>query len=200
MDTTPPAEATVPNCCTPAVGCEKEHRSSVRSFERADLVRQAFILEYATLAWMVMEAAVAIWSGVRAGSVSLLAFGIDSLIELASAGSADWRLAVELRHGQVFAERAERTASRAAGGLLLALAAYVTSSAAWKLWMHTGEAFSWPGLAVAALAMPIMYVLARRKIVIADTLGSRAMRADAVESITCCWLSFVSLSGWRLKP
>ena len=68
---------------------------------------------------MVVEAVVAIWSGVQAASVSLLAFGIDSLIELASADVLIWRLTVELRRGQVFAENAERTASRIAGGLLL---------------------------------------------------------------------------------
>lgn len=162
---------------------------------RAELVRRAFRLEFATLAWMVVEAAVAVWSGIRADSVSLLAFGIDSLIEITSAGVLIWRLAVELRQGQAFAERTERTASRIAGGLLFALAAYVVASAAWTLRARTGEAFSWPGLAVTTLAMPIMYGLARRKIAVAEALGSRAMRADAVESVTCGWLSLVVVAG-----
>ena len=163
--------------------------------DRAELVRRAFGLEYATVAWMTIEAAVAVWSGIRAGSASLLAFGIDSLIELASAGVLIWRLAVELRRGQAFAEAAERAASRIAGGLLLVLAAYVVVAAGWKLWTRTGETFSWPGLTVTALAMPIMYVLARRKIAVGDALGSRAMRADAVESVTCGWLSLVVVVG-----
>jgi divalent metal cation (Fe/Co/Zn/Cd) transporter len=158
---------------------------------RAELVRRAFRLEYATVAWMVIEAAVAIWSGVQAANVCLLAFGIDSVIELASAGALIWRLTVELRRGRVFAESAEHTASRIAGGLLFALAAYVVAAAAWKLWTQTGETFSWPGLAVTMLAMPTMYVLARRKIAVAEALGSRAMRADAMESVTCGWLSLV---------
>jgi divalent metal cation (Fe/Co/Zn/Cd) transporter len=162
---------------------------------REALVRHAFRLEYATLAWMLVEAAVAIWAGAVAASVSLLAFGIDSLIELASAGVLIWRLTVELRHGQVFAESAERAASRIAGGLLLALAAYVVAAACWKIWTRTGQTFSWPGLAVALLAMPVMYTLARRKIAIADALGSRALRADAMESVTCGWLSLVVVVG-----
>jgi hypothetical protein len=67
---------------------------------RAALIRQAFQLEYITLAWMMIEAAVAICSGVAADSLTLAAFGIDSLIELASAAVLVWRLNVELRHGQ----------------------------------------------------------------------------------------------------
>jgi divalent metal cation (Fe/Co/Zn/Cd) transporter len=158
-------------------------------------VHQAFRLEYLTLAWMLVEAAVALWSGLRADSLSLLAFGIDSLIEIASAGVLIWRLTVELRHGQHFAESAERLASRIAGGLLLALAVYVVAAAGWKLWAHSGEAFSWPGLLVTACAMPVMYVLARRKLAIADALRSKAMRADAMESVTCGWLSLVVVAG-----
>ena len=68
-------------------------------------------------------------------------------------------------------------------------------AAAWKLWTQTGEAFSWPGLVVTMLAMPLMYVLARRKIAVAEALGSRAMRADAMESVTCGWLSLVVVVG-----
>ncbi|HUB45812.1 MAG TPA: cation transporter [Acetobacteraceae bacterium] len=144
---------------------------------------------------MLIEAAVAIWAGVHAASVSLLAFGIDSVIELASAGVLIWRLTVELRRGQAFAETAEHVASRIAGGLLFALAAYVVIAAGWKLWTQTGETFSWPGFVVTLLAMPIMYVLARQKITVAEALGSRAMRADAMESVTCGWLSLVVVVG-----
>jgi divalent metal cation (Fe/Co/Zn/Cd) transporter len=163
--------------------------------ERVALVRRAFRLEYATIAWMVAEAAVAVWAGIRADSVSLLAFGIDSLIELASAGVLIWRLRVELRRGQAFGEAAERTASRIAGGLLFALAAYVAAAAAWKLRTGTGQIFSWAGLAIAALAMPVMLGLARRKRAVGGALGSRAMRADAAEGITCGWLSLVVVVG-----
>lgn len=163
--------------------------------ERAALIRQAFWLEWITVAWMTVEGAVAIASGIAAHSITLIAFGIDSVIELASAGVLIWRLTVELRHGQAFSENAERTASRIGGALLFALAAYVVASAAWSLWTRQGEAFSAAGLAVTVAAIPIMYGLARRKLAIAEALGSRAMRADAVESITCGWLSFVAALG-----
>jgi divalent metal cation (Fe/Co/Zn/Cd) transporter len=60
--------------------------------DRLMLIREAFWLEWATIAWMVIEAAAAVAAGVMAGSIALLAFGLDSLIELISAGVLIWRL------------------------------------------------------------------------------------------------------------
>ncbi len=195
---TPPPTGVSKSCCDDAC-CAAPPAAMAADPERAALIRRAFALEYATVGWMLIEAAVAIASGLRAGSVSLLAFGIDSLIEIASAGVLIWRLAVELRQGRTFAEAAERRASRIAGGLLLALAAWVVAAAAWKLWTHTGQSFSWPGLIVALLAMPVMAGLARGKIALASALGSRAMRADAIESVTCGWLSLVVVAGLAIE-
>lgn len=160
--------------------------------ERAQLIRDAFRLEWLTIGWMVVEAVVALASGISAGSLVLVAFGLDSVIELMSAGVLVWRLSVELRHGRAFSEDAERIASRIGGALLFALAAYVVVAAAWNLWRRQGEEFSWPGLIVTLLAIPVMRYLAVRKLDIAGGLGSRALRADAVEAITCGWLSFVA--------
>lgn len=162
---------------------------------RRELVRRAFLLEYFTLVWMLLEAGVAISAGIAARSITLLAFGIDSLIELASAGVLIWRLTVELRHGQSFAEAAERAARRTGGALLFALAAYVVLAAGWSLWTRHGATFSWPGLVISLAAMPVMWALSRRKLRVAEALGSRALRTDAVESITCGWLSFVVVAG-----
>jgi len=163
--------------------------------ERVLLVRKAFRLECFTVAWLVVEAVVAISSGVAARSVALVAWGMDSVIELGSAGMLIWRLDVELRRGRSVAERAERIASRIGGALLFGLAAYVVLMAGWSLWTRRGAEFSWPGLVVAVAAIPVMWLLSRRKLHIAEALGSPALRADAVESITCGWLSFVVLIG-----
>jgi hypothetical protein len=122
------------DCCTPA-------RSDPT--DRIRLVGQALRLEWLTVGWMVVEAVVAITSGVAAGSLVLLAFGLDSVIELASAGVLIWRLSVELQHGGEFSERAERVASRIAGWLLIILAAYVVVAAIWRLWTGTGQEFAW---------------------------------------------------------
>jgi divalent metal cation (Fe/Co/Zn/Cd) transporter len=85
--------------------------------------------------------------------------------------------------------------SKIGGFLLFALAAYIIAATASGLWMRQGETFTWPGLAVTILAIPIMYLLAKRKLAVAAKLGSRALRADAVEAITCGWLSFVVVLG-----
>ena len=163
--------------------------------DRLPLIREAFRLEWLTIGWMTVEAVVAIGAGVTAGSLVLVAFGLDSVIELASAGVLMWRLSIELRRGQKFSEHAERIASRIGGALLFVLAAYVTAAAVWQLWNRTGEEFSWPGFLVALIAIPAMRYLARRKIAIAEKIGSRALRADAMEAVTCGWLSFVVVAS-----
>ncbi|MFI5003232.1 MAG: cation transporter [Reyranellales bacterium] len=144
---------------------------------------------------MAVEAAVANGSGIRAGSLSLIAFGADSIIELASAGVLLWRLRVEVRLGDRFSGATERRASKIAGALLFALVAYVVVTAAYGLWRQEGQEFSTPGLIVTALAIPTMYALAKTKIRVADQIGSSALRADAVESITCGYLVIVVLMG-----
>jgi len=163
--------------------------------QRQRLIRHAFRLEWLTVGWMAIEAAVAVASGIAARSITVIAFGLDSVIELASAGILIWRLSSELRFGCEVSEPAERIARRVAGGLLFALATYVVAAAGWSLWSGEGAAFSWPGLAVAILAIPIMLVLARRKRALADRLSSRALRADAAEAIACLWLSLVVVVG-----
>ncbi len=182
-----PADACASECCAaPPVISPPEP-----TVDRAALIREAFRLEWLTIGWMTVEAVVAIASGLAAGSLILTAFGLDSVIELASAAVLIWRLRVELQHGQSFSEDAERRAGRIAGGLLFALAAYVTAAAIWSLWSRQGETFSWPGFIVALAAIPSMRFLAYRKLAVAAKLGSRALRADAMEAVTCGWLSFV---------
>ena len=78
----------------------RERAARTCTTPRAQLIRAAFHLEWLTIAWMVVEAAIALAAGLMAGSVSLIAFGVDSLIELASAGVLIWRMVVELRHGE----------------------------------------------------------------------------------------------------
>lgn len=162
---------------------------------RASFIREALLFEWITIAWMVIEAAVAIGTGIAARSITLTAFGLDSVIELISAVVLIWRLRVELTHGKEFSETAERRASKIGGGLLFALAAYVVLSAAWSLRNGQGEEFSMAGLILVLAAIPIMYFLAKRKIFLAERIGSRALRADAIESITCGWLSCVVVIG-----
>jgi divalent metal cation (Fe/Co/Zn/Cd) transporter len=173
----------------------KEVSGITDASKRAALIQRAFRLEWLTIIWMMVETAVAISAGIVAHSLLLFAFGIDSVIEIVSACVLIWRLSVELRRGRAFSEAAERRASRIAGALLFVLALYVVAGAGWGLWQHQGAEFSTPGLVLTVAAIPIMYVLSRQKLAVAEQLGSRALRADAIESITCGWLSFVVVIG-----
>jgi divalent metal cation (Fe/Co/Zn/Cd) transporter len=92
-------------------------------------------------------------------------------------------------------EWVEQLVSRIGGALLFVLAAYVVVSAIYGLWVRESQEFSTPGLVIAVLAIPLMWWLARAKMRVADQIGSRALRADAVESITCGYLSGVVVIG-----
>ena len=163
--------------------------------DREELITRALRLERITVGWMLVETAVAIGSGIAAHSLTLIAFGADSVIELLSACLLLWRLRVELRDGEEFSEATERVAARVGAILLIALTIYVVLSAAWGLWRGAGQEFSVAGLILAAAAVPVMYALAKAKLRIAGTIGSAALRADAAESIACCYLSGVVVIG-----
>ncbi|HUK32627.1 MAG TPA: cation transporter [Vicinamibacterales bacterium] len=164
---------------------------NARPSERLIDIDRALRLEWLTLGWMVVEAVVAIGAGVVAHSLALEAFGLDSVIELASAVVLIWRLRVELKQGATFPPGIERSAARVGGVLLFALTTYVIAGSVRALWMHQAQATSVPGLVVTGVAVPAMYLLARTKLTLADRLHSAALRADAVESLTCGYLSVV---------
>jgi divalent metal cation (Fe/Co/Zn/Cd) transporter len=169
--------------------------ADVHADQRAIDLRRALRLEWLTIAWMLVEAGVAIGAGVAAGSLVLEAFGADSVIELISAGVLLWRLEAELRDTGAPSEATERRAGRIGGTLLFLLSAYVLAAGVRSLVTHTSQQFSAAGLAVTAVAIPVMAVLARGKLRLAGRLHSRALRADAVESLTCGYLSVIVLAA-----
>lgn len=153
----------------------------------------ALLLEWLTLGWMIVEAAVALAAGVAAHSLVLEAFGADSVIELLSAAVLVWRLRLELKTGTSFPEAIEHRAGRLAGGLLFALTTYIAAGALYGLWTHRGQEFSLAGVLVTGAAVPMMYFLAKNKMRVAERIGSHALRADAAESIACGYLSVAVL-------
>jgi divalent metal cation (Fe/Co/Zn/Cd) transporter len=163
--------------------------------ERRALIAKALRLEWITIGWMLIEAAVAIGSGIIAHSLTLIAFGADSILEFASAGVLARRLAIEVRRGEAVAAEFERRAARIGSVLLFALSGYVVAAAAWSLWSRSGQEFSIIGLVLALIAIPLMFGLARAKAHIAERIGSRALRADAAEAIACGYLSAVVVVG-----
>jgi len=162
---------------------------------RERLITTALNLQWLTIAWMLVEGAIAVFSAIAAHSVSLLGFGLDSFVELISAAVVARRLYVELRVGADFNESIERRAAFVAGGLLFAVALYVLVAAALSLAARSGEAFTVVGFIVTVIAFVFMLWLARRKRALATALNSRALRADSAEAIACAYLSLTVLLG-----
>ena len=154
-----------------------------------DTLRRIQRVQAVTIAWMTVEAALSLWAAWRARSPALAAFGGDSAVELLSAVVVLWRFRAPA------SEQAERRASRIAGGLLFALAAYVVLAAALSLLGYVEPKPSFLGMAVLAAATLIMPVLAREKRRLSALTGSAALRADAAESALCAYLSVIALTG-----
>jgi divalent metal cation (Fe/Co/Zn/Cd) transporter len=166
---------------------------------RARHLRTGVRLELATIAWMLIEAAVAIAAGLLARSILLTAFGFDSLIELASGGVLLWRLIVDARGASLArVETAERRASLIVGVLLATLCLYVVAFAVAGLALNVRPDASVPGLAITALALVVMPILVVGKRRVANRLDSAALRGDAACSVTCAYMAATALVGLAL--
>ncbi len=180
-------------------------KTKVKTTGRARDVRAALRLEYFTLAWMTLEFVFALTLGLLSGSLLLLAFGLDSLIELASAAVMAWRLQVEFRGNAAPARiaRVERRAALLTGYLLYALSAYIVGSSAYGLAVaHTTDTnVSVWGLVIGAFAVILMPWLAyyKRRLAAPGRLDSKALRADAAEAISCAYLAGVLIVGLLLS-
>ena len=168
--------------------------------QRSEDVRVALLLTYITLGWMTIEGAASLLLGWASKSLLLEAFGIDSVIELFSAGVLLWRLRVEAtgRADEARVEAVERRASRWVGYTLYFLVLYVIFNSAYGLFItprvtDTHES-AW-GILIGVVAKVGMPILAGYKLKVAARLNSRALRADAVESIVCGYLSIVLIVG-----
>jgi divalent metal cation (Fe/Co/Zn/Cd) transporter len=160
---------------------------------RDELVLRGQRLEYFTIGWNVIEGAVSIAAGAAAGSISLVGFGLDSLIEVASAAAGLWRLHHDVDPAR--RERVEGQALRVTGVCLLALAGYVCVEAAMTLVERAAPEASPVGIALAALSVTVMPVLARAKRRVAAGMGSAALRADSRQTDFCAFLSAILLAG-----
>src|SRR5947209_9179512 len=167
---------------------------------RADAVRLALLLTYITLGWMTIEGAASLLLGWASKSLLLEAFGIDSIIELFSAAVLLWRLRIEAS-GTATSEHVnfvERRAARLIGYSLYALIAYVILNSSYGVFIAkriTDTHESVWGILIGLVAKIGMPILAAYKLKVAAQLNSRALRADAIESITCGYLSIVLMIG-----
>ena len=164
---------------------------------RVVAIRRGMSLEYFTVAWNLLEAAVALACGAVAGSIALTGFGLDSLIEVSSGGILLWRLSAD--SDDVRRETVERSALKLVGLSLLLLAAYVAGDSAFSLVRREGPDRSLPGIALAIVSLIAMPLLARAKRRVASTLGSSALHADSRQTDICAYLSAILLLGLLLN-
>ena len=167
---------------------------------RADAVRLALLLTYITLGWMTIEGAASLLLGWASKSLLLEAFGIDSVIELFSAAVLLWRLRVEASGAATpeHVDLVERRAARLVGYALYALVAYIVFNSGYGLFIAeriTDTHESVWGIFIGLVAKIGMPILAAYKLKVAARLNSPSLRADAVESITCGYLSIVLMFG-----
>jgi divalent metal cation (Fe/Co/Zn/Cd) transporter len=165
----------------------------VLAADREVLLRRALRLEYLTIGWMAVEAVFGIGAGVAAGSAALVAFALDSVVEMASGSVLVWRLRAEQAGREV--EEIERRAIRGVAMAYFALAGYVTVHAVVDLATAFHPRESRPGIALAVVALIAMPALAWRKRVTARRLDSRSMLGDAKQAMLCASLSAVLLVG-----
>lgn len=185
----------------------KAHRRMIHPTSTVEPINQrskdlqfALLLTYITLGWMTVEGVASLLLGWASKSLLLEAFGFDSIVELFSAAVLLWRLRVEAsgRADVARVEHVERRAARLVGYTLYLLVLYVLFNSAYGLFIahritDTHES-AW-GILIGLIAKIGMPILAGYKLKVAARLNSRALRADAVESIVCGYLSIVLIVG-----
>jgi divalent metal cation (Fe/Co/Zn/Cd) transporter len=160
-------------------------------------VRRGLLLNWVTIGYNAIEALVSLVAGVVAGSVALVGFGVDSVIEVTASGAAQWRLRADLdERRRVVAERRTR---RLIGWSFLALAAYVAYDSASALWSREQPEQSIPGIVILALSVVVMPALAGAKRRVARAMASGALASEARQTSLCAYLSAIALAGVGLN-
>ena len=162
--------------------------------DRMNHLRQGRKLEYFTIGWNVVEAAVSMGAGWLAGSIALVGFGVDSFIESLSGSVLLWRLSSPA-HDQ----SREKIAVKLVGASFLILAAYVAFDAVKSILAHEPPEASLVGIGLAVVSLIVMPLLARAKRRSAAKLESRAMEADSRQTDLCAYLSAILLGGLALN-
>lgn len=157
--------------------------------------RQAIRLEVLTIVWNVTEAVVALAAGFLAGSIALVGFGLDSIIETISGATLLWRLR---QRGELEA-KAESRSLHIVGLTFFLLAAYVSYESVTDLWFRRQPRESLVGIILAGVSLLVMPLLGRAKRRVARQLGSRALAADGMETYLCSYLSFTLVLGLGLN-
>lgn len=165
----------------------------VEQTHRTNLVRRGLNLEYLTIAYNSLEGLIAVVAGFIAGSIALVGFGFDSVIEVTSGAVLLWRLHADI--DEEWRERVEAVTLRIVGVCFLALALYVGYEAISSLVYRESPERSVPGILLAVASLIVMPLLARAKREVARNMNSGAMMADAKQTEFCTYLSAILLGG-----
>lgn len=192
-----------PECSSHSRGASSLHSSQVkvqRVGERSRLLALGVRLETLTIAWNAVEAVVAIGTGIAAGSVALVGFGLDSVIESVSGVALYRRLTFELKGASAIeSDASERRALWFVGISFYLIAAYVSYDAVTSLIQRRAPDTSPAGIILAAVSLVIMPLLAWSKRRTGRALHSKALVADAAETFVCAYLSLALLVGLALN-
>jgi len=164
---------------------------SVSQGERLALERRARMLAWGGNAWHFAEFGIAVAAGVAAGSVALIGFGIDSLIELAAGGVIVWLFT----GGRGQSANAERRAQQLIAASYAVLVAYIVVESLRQLAGGPHPEVSWVGIGLAAVTAPTMPLLARAKRNVGRKLNSSATVSEASQNMICAYLSIALLVG-----
>jgi len=164
---------------------------------REQYIRTGRNLEFLTIGWNSLEAIIGIVAGLIAGSIALVGFGLDSVIEVSSGVALLWRLSLDANAAR--REELEARTLKIVGVTFFALATYVTYEALSALWSREAPQTSYTGIGLAALSLAVMPILARAKRRVAAQINSRALQADSRQTDICAYLSAIRLGGLALN-
>jgi len=165
--------------------------------QRIAMVRRGRHLEYFTIVYNSLEGLIALIAGLAAGSVALVGFGFDSLIEVISGVALLWRLLADVNEGR--RERVEAISLRIVGVCFMVLAGYVAFDSLKSLLQHAAPQESVPGIILAAASLVVMPLLVRAKRKVARGIKSSALMADSKQTELCTYLSAILLGGLVLN-
>jgi divalent metal cation (Fe/Co/Zn/Cd) transporter len=169
----------------------------LESSYRAGLVKRGRRLEYFTVAYNSLEGLVAVTAGLIAGSIALVGFGFDSVIEVISGAVLLWRLQADMDESR--REHVEAVALQVVGFCFLALALYIGYDSIGSLVTHEPPRKSLPGILLACASLIVMPLLVKAKRKVARGIGSGALAADAKQTELCTYLSAILLAGLVLN-
>ena len=170
---------------------------TLQSRSRSDLVRRGRYLEYFTIGYNSLEGLIAVAAGLLAGSIALVGFGFDSLIEVTSGAVLLWRLHADLDEER--RERVEAISLRIVGACFVLLAIYVSYDSVKSLIRREAPQESIVGIVLAAASLIVMPLLVRAKRRVARGINSAALMADSKQTELCTYLSAILLGGLLLN-